>query len=95
MKVYAMLCAGLVGSACMSCIIVAAWQPYLVSALSELHVFHVALLLSGDHALIEWVLSTVDVIVFLRIVYFTQRSIEKLCLKRGTKRYPNKSKSLE
>ena len=62
MKVYAMLRAGLVGSACISCIIVAAWQPYFVWVLSELHAFHVALLFSGDHALIEWALLTVDVI---------------------------------
>ena len=63
--------------------------------LSELHVFHVVLLLSGDHALIEWVLSIVDVRVLLYIVYFIQRPFEKVCLKRGTKRYLNKSKLSE
>ena len=72
MKVYAMLRAGLVGSACMSCIIVAVWQPYFVRVLSELHVFHVVLLLSGDHALIEWVLSTVDAIECYYVLIFTE-----------------------
>ena len=46
----------------MSCIIVAVWEPYSVRVLSELHVFHVVLLLFSDNALIEWVLSTVGVI---------------------------------
>ena len=65
MKVYAILHVGLVGSACMSRIIVAVWQPYFVWVLSELHVL---LLLFGDYALIEWVLLTVDVRVLLCIV---------------------------
>ena len=52
-----MLCAGLVGSTGMSCIIVADWLPCFEQVSSAVHVYYVLLLLTGDHALCWFVSS--------------------------------------